>query len=111
MILEFDHNGNLPPGIHQGTWDEFANRFGWNRHRQRLIEGLRAAVRHLQQAGCRVIYVDGSFVTAKEVPNDYDAVWDVDGLDEAVLYRLEPAFFDLDPPRRIQKARYGGEFF
>lgn len=56
MIPEFDpQTGYLPPGIHQGAWDEVVGRFGGNSHRSRLIVGLLAACRNLAEAGCRFV--------------------------------------------------------
>lgn len=54
------------------------------------------------------MYVDGSFVTAKEDPGDYDACWEVAGVDP---YLLDPVFFTFENGRAAQKARYLGEMF
>ena len=40
------------------------------------MAGLRAALESLKSAGCRTVYLNGSFVTSKEAPNDFDACWD-----------------------------------
>jgi hypothetical protein len=77
-------------------------------HRRRLLEGLRSALVLLKAAGCRTVYVNGSFVTAKDVPGDFDACWDVTGVDEDLL---APVFFDFSRRRAAQKARFHGEFF
>lgn len=111
MIPAFNLNGNLPPGIHPATWEEFTVRFGWNYHRNRLLTGLRRALSKLFQAGCRTAYIDGSFVTSKEVPNDYDACWETTGVDLELLKQLEFIFFDFSCGRARQKALYMGEFF
>lgn len=73
MIPEFDENGNLPPGIHWATWEEFVDRFGTTPRRLRMIEGLKTAIEQLQSAGCQTIYIDGSFVVNKPNPGDFDA--------------------------------------
>jgi hypothetical protein len=52
--------------------------------------------------------LNGSFVTAKDEPGDFDACWDPDGVD---LDPLDPVLFDLSAGRRAQKARFGGELF
>ncbi len=80
MIPVFDANGNLPPGIHVVTWNELVARFGTTPHRQMLLDGLRAALLSLKDSGCRRVYIDGSFVTAKEEPGDFDGCWEVDAL-------------------------------
>ena len=72
------------------------------------MTGLRAALENLQVAGCRTVYPDGSFVTSKAVPNDYDACWEEAGVDPDVL---DPVLLTFDPGRVTQKAKYLGELF
>ena len=45
------------------------------------MTGMLEALRLLKVAGCARAYVDGSFVTAKEKPGDFDARWDAEGVD------------------------------
>ena len=111
MIPGFNADGNLPPGVHEASWDQFVARFGRTAHRRRLIDGLHAALSVLRAAGCRRVYVNGSFVTTKKVPGDFDAVWDASGVDVELLLRLEPAFGDFSDRRAAQKSLFGGEFF
>ena len=59
-------------------------------------------------AGCRTAYLNGSFVTSKESPNDYDACWEEAGVDPTVL---DPVLLTFDPGRAMQKAKYMGELF
>ena len=108
MIPEFDGNGNLPPGIHEASWSEFVERFGWTPHRQKLIRGLGAALESLRAAGCQRVYIGGSFVTSKDIPNDYDGCWDMDGVD---VNLIDPILLKFDDRRAAQKAKYLGEFF
>ena len=54
------------------------------------------------------VYVNGSFVTNKEVPNDFDACWEEAGVDPTVL---DPVLLTFDPGRVTQKANYLGELF
>jgi hypothetical protein len=108
MIPEFEDNGNLPPGIHETSWEEFIERFGRTPQRKRLLKGLRAAMESLRTAGCRRVYLDGSFVTAKDIPNDYDGCWDIDGVDVTLL---DPILLRFEDGRAAQKAKYLGEFF
>jgi hypothetical protein len=111
MIPPFDADGNLPAGVHEAHWDEFIARFGGTPHRRRLIDGLAAAMKVLQSAGCRRVYINGSFVTAKAIPGDFDAVWDPTGVDVDLLLRLQPVFGDFSNRRAAQKALFRGEFF
>ena len=108
MLPELGDSGLLPPGVHWTDWDEFAERFGWTPQRRALLAGLRAALDNLKRAGCRVAYIDGSFVTDKLAPNDYDACWEENGVDPAAL---DPVLLTFDPGRATQKSKYLGELF
>lgn len=110
MIPPFT-NGNLPPGIHLADWTEFTTRYGTTRHRKVLIAGLARALICLQAAGCTRVYVDGSFVTDKQTPGDYDVAWELRGVDENLLRSLDPVFYDFSWKCAGQKAKYHGEFF
>lgn len=111
MIPSFNANGKLPSGIHPCTWQEFISRFGTTQHRLKLIAGLEISMQQLQNAGCLTIYIDGSFVTDKLVPGDFDACWETTGVDIPKLQLLAPALFDFSAKRAAQKAKYGGELF
>ena len=107
-MLQFEADGLLPPGVHWTKWEEFTREYGSNPWRQRLLSGLRAALENLKAAGCRTVYINGSFVTKKVLPNDYDACWDEDGVDPEAL---DPVLLTFDPGRATQKAKYMGELF
>lgn len=110
MIPPFDPaTGSLPPGLHEATWDEIVTRFGDTAYRRSLLVGLKKALDALRDAGCRRAYLNGSFVTGKEVPGDFDACWEVGGVDLSRLALQAPALFDLRRGRWAQKAEYGGE--
>jgi hypothetical protein len=100
--------GNLPPGIHEATWSELSGAFGTTPQRRQLLAGLRAALESLRRAGCRRVYVDGSFVTAKAEPADFDGCWEAAGVDPR---RLDPELLDFTNVRQAQKAKYRGELF
>ena len=72
------------------------------------MAGLRDALDDLERAGCRRVYVNGSFVTDKEFPNDFDACWEEDGVDP---YLLDPVLLTFDAGRATQKDKYLGELF
>ena len=82
--------------------------FGLNSERRRLLDGLLRALQALRAAGCRRAYVDGSFVSRKEVPGDFDACWEPDGVDSSLL---DPVLLDFGPGRAAQKVKYHGELF
>ena len=73
-----------------------------------MLEGLRVAVRVLLDAGCQRVLIDGSFVTAKVHPGDYDGTWDTTGVE---FDRLDPVLIDFGNRRRAMKAKYLGELF
>jgi hypothetical protein len=73
-----------------------------------LLGGFREACELLRNAGCRLVYLDGSFVTTKEQPGDFDACWDVQYVDDEAL---PPVFWDFSQGRAAQKRRFFGEFF
>jgi hypothetical protein len=109
VIPPFDPaTGNLPPGVHEATWDELLVRYGYTPHRLTLLAGLKAALDALRAAGCERAYVDGSFVTAKTVPGDFDACWETTGVQGALL---DPVLLTFANQRAAQKAKFGGELF
>jgi hypothetical protein len=108
MLPGFTRDGLLPKGVHPATWREFGKRFGFTPRRRRLIAGLKRALKSLRAAGCLSVYIDGSFVTAKPAPRDFDGCWDTRGVDPK---RLDPILLTFDADRAAQKARFGGELF
>lgn len=108
MIPLFEESGNLPPGIHWATWEEIERAFGINEHRIHLLRGLKAALHILQNAGCLTTYIDGSFVTSKEKPADFDCCWNID---EVSLELLDPTLMNFSDKQTEQKEKFGGELF
>lgn len=100
--------GQLPPGIHHAGLKEIVTRFGWNERRRTLLAGLRLALESLAAAGCKKAYLDGSFVTDKESPGDFDACWEPDGVVAALL---DPVLLSFDDGRLAQKTKFHGELF
>ncbi|MCY4005877.1 MAG: hypothetical protein OXE84_03475 [Rhodobacteraceae bacterium] len=85
-----------------------ALQFASNPCRRRLFGGLKKASENLAISGCHWLYLDGSFVTGKPKPNDFDACWDPVGVDPQ---KLDPVFLDFHNRRAAQKAKFLGEFF
>ena len=108
MIPPFNPSGNLPQGIHRATWKQLVAALGFTPRRRQLLRGLRQALRLLRSAGCRLVYVDGSFVTAKPDPGDFDGCWSIAGVD---VERLDPIFLDFSNSRARQKEAFLGELF
>jgi hypothetical protein len=109
MTSHFDERGNLPAGIHRLSWDEILRQYGYNFHRGKLLNGLNKALHVFKRAGCKIVYLDGSFVTAKQYPNDYDCCWKSDGVDPNLLDRVLLNCSEIG--RKLQKIKYYGEFF
>lgn len=107
MIPPFDDTGNLPPGIHWATWAELVARYSANEHRELLTRGLKLALLALKAANVHTAYVNGSFVSSKDAPRDYDACWEMEGV---IPELLDPVLLELDN-RLIQKAKFRGELF
>jgi hypothetical protein len=73
-----------------------------------MLAGFRQACEELWKAASRLVYLDGSFVTRKEHPGDFDACWDVRNVDDD---RLDPVFWDFSRGSTAQKQRFLGELF
>jgi hypothetical protein len=108
MISAWSTNGDLPPGVHFATWTQVTERLAFNLRRRRLLAGFSEACELLRRAGCRLVYLDGSFVTTKAHPGDFDACWDIQHVDGEAL---DPVFWDFSQGRAAQKRRFLGEFF
>ena len=112
MIPAFDTaTGNLPPGLHRASWAEIRDRFGYTDHRRKLLVGLYRVLHALKSVGCRRAYIDGSFITSKQHPGDFDGCWDVEHVDVDELERQAPALLEFANRRKAQKTAYGGEMF
>lgn len=106
--LEDAPYGVLPPGVHFATLPEIEDRFARNPHRAMLFQGIVRVADALRKAGCRTMYLDGSYVTDKEEPEDFDGCWDPKGM---TLTSLDPVLLDFSSGRSSQKREYGGEMF
>src|SRR5262249_53967663 len=100
--------GILPPGIHKADLRELAERFASNPKRAWLYDGIVAVADALRVGGCKGIYIDGSFVTGKEEPGDFDGCWDPRGVVAALL---DPVLLDFSNKRAAQQLKYRGEMF
>lgn len=98
----------LPPGIHDATLLEVEQRFTGNSERKCLFAGFKKGIASLIRAGCKTVFLDGSFVTDKPIPGDFDACWDPVGVDPR---KLDAVLLDFSHGRKNQKAKFGGEFF
>ena len=72
------------------------------------MSGSKSALLNLRDAGCKRVYVDGSFVTNKSIPGDFDACWEEAGVDPIIL---DPVLLTFANGRAEQKMKYLGELF
>lgn len=100
--------GYLPPGVHTASWSEVHQRFCWNDHRIYLASGLLAALYNLAGAKCRSIILNGSFVSLKELPNDYDGAWNPSNVNVSLI---DPVLLNFANGREAMKSKYRGELF
>lgn len=78
-IPAFDSHGLLPPGVWDCTFSDIASSLCWNDHRRDILNGL---ARFLSSEwkplsiACP-LFIDGSFVRNKPLPDDVDIVLDL----------------------------------
>ena len=106
MIPALTTNGTLPPGIHVATLPEVKATFATTPYRRSLYGGLLIALGDLRACKCARAWLDGSYVTDKQVPGDYDLCWDLTGVDWG---SIDPVLLDVDFPRATQTLRYRGD--
>lgn len=108
----------MPPGIFETDFGELKEKMGWSRRRLALLEGLSSALELMADSGVRRVYVDGSFVTDKDRPNDIDGCYDLqerkegqEGANDEELEAMAP-IFPPSPANRVKaKETYGVDFF
>ena len=86
------------------TLAEIEARFAMTRHRKKLFSGLKAVAENLKAANCQTLYLNGSFITNKEDPGDYDACWEP----LEVNQNLDPV---LLTDRAARKVKYLGDIY
>ncbi|MBD3590885.1 hypothetical protein [Bacteroides sp. GM023] len=111
--MEFNKEGYLPEGIHTLSWDEFEDFFGFSPKRKELLDGLLQVIHILKNCGCEAIYIDGSFVTNKLEPDDWDACFKGSAESLKILKKQEPCLLLTDDHklRETQKQKFKGELF
>ncbi|MCE5181517.1 MAG: hypothetical protein LLG15_06945 [Betaproteobacteria bacterium] len=68
---------------------------------------MRAATA-LRVAGCQRVFLDGSFVTTKALPGDYDLCWSITAVNHLLL---DPVLLDFSNGRQAMKTKYHGDLF
>lgn len=111
MLPSLKKSGLLPTGIHLAKWNELVESFGFNEHRQKLLESLKKGLKLLQQYDCTEVCIDGSFVTSKPFPNDVDVCYDNTLMNWKKFIKEQPEFNDVKNGSKIQKEKYQSEFY
>lgn len=111
MIPFLGKSGILSPGVHYATWDELTERFGINKHRLSLLDGLKQGLNLLIEYGCKEACINGSFVTNKVLPADIDVCYDNTYMKWKKFIKEHPEFVDVKNGPKIQKQKYGCEFY
>lgn len=89
-------------------WGPFVAMFGWNNRRRFLAGGMYRALSNLRVAGCGAAIIDGSFVTSKDEPGDYDLAFDPVGVNGSLV---DPVLRRHDDQRKAMRAKYFGDVF
>ncbi len=106
-IPALQENGELPPGEHLASLDEVETVYGsFTERRKLLMRGLRNAVSSFELSGVRRLWINGSFVTDKDEPNDIDGCWEYTS--SVDTEKLDPVFLRS---RKDMKEKYGLDFF
>lgn len=105
MSLNFNSYGFLHETITL-TYEEFEHHFGSNPRRVELLENALPFFRIFHSCGCKTVYIDGSFVGLKKIPEDIDLCFDLTYLDADKLEREFPQFFDLNEIGKIHRDQH-----
>jgi hypothetical protein len=95
MALDFNWEGYLHHNVDL-TFQEFVHHFGTNSTRMLQIENSIQFFRIFRGCGCKIVYVDGSFVSKKKIPEDIDLCFDLSDVDPNELTKGFPEFFDIN---------------
>jgi len=106
-IPKLQKNNELPPGEHQASLQEIEETYGLTSERRKnLMHLLYMASGNLKTSGVRTIWINGSFVTNKEDPNDIDGCWEYNA--NVNLDILDPVFLG---DRAGMKKKYSLDLF
>lgn len=101
--------GKLPPGEHPVSWPHLVAAFGQGSVKRRLAtEGLRQFALVLRAAGGKWLFVDGSFASSRERPNDWDGCFLSGEID---WQTVDPRLRDIRANRDALKADFRCDVF
>lgn len=99
----------LPEGIWETELEEIEQRLLFSGKRIELFDGLKQCLIDLKEVGCKVVFIDGSFVTSKLDPEDVDVAYSpYDGFSWDKLNELHPVFLKN---REERKRKYNCDIF
>jgi hypothetical protein len=102
MTLDFNSQGFLHRTIAL-SYEEFRFHFGTNPRRIEQIDNASRYFYIFSLCGCTSVYIDGSFISKKEHPEDIDLCFDLTDVDPKKLERLFPQFFNLNQMGKIRR--------
>lgn len=77
-LPQFNQYGLLPPGIYDSDVAQVKERFCYNDHREAVFSRFETYVQHISVFGVKfACFLDGSFISDKEHPQDIDLVLDI----------------------------------
>src|ERR1700754_3218693 len=104
MKLSFNTEGYLHETV-ELSFEQFKQHFGTNAHRIELIKAAIKFFKIFSSCGCKAVYVDGSFVSKKNYPEDIDLLFDFNEVDDEKLKEKFPEFFDKDRHNLLGRIR------
>lgn len=103
--------GDLPPGIHDISWDETEREYATNAVRMGQFEGAREAAECLYAAGIETVILGGEFVSSIDSPERFVMLLDASGIDWDTVDECGPEIGSIGPrPFDSQELRFGGRF-
>lgn len=102
MIPAFNESGYLPPGVYLATMEEIRQRLAYNTTRETLFHQLSLVIAILREANCPEVYLNGSFISSKDEPGDYDMCWEPTGVNPTEQLRQL-----LQNPQEVKKRFLG----
>ena len=96
MNLEYGEDGGLLQGIYELSLSEVEDEFvkGKSQRRQDIFDYYKTHINEIKNTGCLLNHwIDGSFVTLKENPNDIDTLTEFDGV-KVEYMKINKIIFD-----------------
>lgn len=107
-IPKFSKDGVLPLGIYEATLERIEARFAQNPQRKQVFDKMVEVLHLLKEAGCKRVWINGSFTTRKVDPKDFDIAFDTTGVDFSKLPHSE--WFEFTQLHcESLRASYGGD--